>query len=103
MEHLRVAGLVAGAVIEEILHLLLALRLAFQPAGVVEALRARHRGNDAVRSASCCAARPMIWLPDCAAWSAPLADWLEDISALICVCAFWRFCTTPAWTCIESW
>jgi hypothetical protein len=47
MEHLRVAGLIAGAVIQEILHLLLALGLAFQPAGIVEALRARHRGDDA--------------------------------------------------------
>ena len=46
MEHLRVAGLIAGAVVEEVLHLRLRLSLGFKRASSVEALGARDRGHD---------------------------------------------------------
>ena len=46
MEHLRVAGLIARAVVEEVLHLRLRLSLGLERARSVEALRARDRGHD---------------------------------------------------------
>src|SRR6185437_10839240 len=46
VEHLCVAGLIARAVVEEILHLRLRLSLGFERASSVEALSARDRGHD---------------------------------------------------------
>ena len=46
MEHLRNAGLVAGAVVEEVLKLLLSLGLALGLARAIQALGAGDRGHD---------------------------------------------------------
>ncbi len=46
MEHLRGAGLIAGAVVEEVGDLLLRLRLVLDLARPVQALGAGHGGDD---------------------------------------------------------
>ena len=99
MEHLRGAGLIAGPVVEEVGGLRLGLRLALERARAASRLCARAiDAMNAVRSASCVVCSATSWLPDWAAWSAPVADWLDDTSALICVRVLLRFCTTPACT-----